>query len=346
MKRKIFPILQLALGLGIILLLFYRMHARGVLDELAGAFGQAAGNWPLLLVAFSLFGVCIVAAVYRWSLILSAQGYSLSDGKITTLFFVGHFFNAFLLGATGGDLVKAYYAATETHHKRTEMVSSIFIDRMLGLLALVALTVVVMACRLPFFLRYPATRIALLFNAGLLLVIVLALAVVFRRDVFEHWSFFARMERTTSVGAQISRIYRSFRFCLHRPRLLTATLLISLANHVAGLASAFYVGMALGLDLGFMDYVTMFLIINAVATIPLTPSGLGTRETACIFLMGVLGVPEPTAMSLSLLVYGSAMLWSLIGGVVYLFYSARRGRVSELVLEPDGPPVHDPDAAS
>ena len=43
------------------------------------------------------------------------------------------FFNAFLLGSTGGDLLKAYYAARETHHKKTEAVVTVFVDRIIGL---------------------------------------------------------------------------------------------------------------------------------------------------------------------------------------------------------------------
>jgi hypothetical protein len=41
---------------------------------------------------------------------------------------VAHFFNSFLLGSTGGDLMKAYYAARETHHKKTEAVMTVFAD--------------------------------------------------------------------------------------------------------------------------------------------------------------------------------------------------------------------------
>ena len=50
---------------------------------------------------------------------------------------VGAFYNTFLPGSTGGDLLKAYYAAKQTTMHRTAPVMSVIIDRIIGLLALV-----------------------------------------------------------------------------------------------------------------------------------------------------------------------------------------------------------------
>jgi hypothetical protein len=60
----------------------------------------------------------------------------LSWGRATGITFVAQFFNSFLLGSTGGDVIKALYAARETHHKKTEAVVTVFVDRLLGLWAM------------------------------------------------------------------------------------------------------------------------------------------------------------------------------------------------------------------
>ena len=52
---------------------------------------------------------------------------------------MAQFFNAFLLGSTGGDLLKAYYAARETHHRKTEAVVTVLVDRLIGLFSMLAL---------------------------------------------------------------------------------------------------------------------------------------------------------------------------------------------------------------
>jgi len=325
MKKKLVSLLQMALGLGIILFILLRMQGRGDLGKLLDAIRDAAGNWQYLAVGALIFGCCINLCVTRWYVILRAQGLVLPFRRLLTLYFVGHFFNAFMFGATGGDVVKAYYVATETKHKRTEVVSTVFIDRALGLLSLVLLTVVMMLCRLPFFLSQPQMRVAIVFNVLLLSASVVGLAVVFRQNLFERWELFRRLERKTAMGQIISRAYNAFRICLQRPSLLVRTTILSLLNQVFLVTCTFYLGISLGLDLKFVSYLTVFPIINAVSAIPITPGGLGTRETAAIYLLGAFGVPDTTAVVLALLLYATVLLWSLAGGVVYVFYSYVRG---------------------
>jgi uncharacterized protein (TIRG00374 family) len=325
MKKKFVSLAQLALGFGILAVILYRLHHGGDLGKLALAVREAAGNWPHLLGGALGFGFCILMCVFRWRTILQAQDVHLPFRRLYTLYLVGQFFSAFMLGATGGDVVKAYYISTETHHKRTEVIATIVIDRVIGLLALILLTVLVMLARLPFFLATAQMRLALGFNSALLVGTILALAVVFRQNLFERWAFFRRLEERTALGRILRRAYTAFHMCLRHRGLLTRTMLLSLANHVAFVIAAYELAKALRLDLAFSDMLTVFPLINAVAAIPLTPGGLGTREGAAIYLLGVLNVPEARAVTLSLFVYATIMLWSIIGGLVYLGYTYRRG---------------------
>ena len=84
-----------------------------------------------LVVGLALFG-----GVVRWRIVLEAQGLHLPLGRATRISLVAQFFNSFLLGSTGGDLIKAYAAAQETHHKKTEAVTTVFVDRLVGLWAM------------------------------------------------------------------------------------------------------------------------------------------------------------------------------------------------------------------
>src|SRR5438046_8549403 len=81
-------------------------------------------------------GVTIVLGICRWRMVLRVHGLDLSPGRATEISFIAHFFNSFMLGSTGGDLLKAYYAARETHHKKAEAVVTVIVDRLLGLFAM------------------------------------------------------------------------------------------------------------------------------------------------------------------------------------------------------------------
>lgn len=333
MKRRALGALQLLIGAAIVGVIFYRLNAKGDLHELGQAMQSATGNLAYLVPGFLMFGVCLFFCTVRWQAVLLAQGFEIPFRRLSALYFIGHFFNAFLPGATGGDLVKAFYLVRETRERRTEVVMSIFLERTMGLIAMIILTVSVMLIRLPFFLEFRVTRLALCFNLVLAALATLGLVTVLRRDAFEKWRLFRKLESSTRLGEHLTRAYRSFHFCLNHPPLLVGTIFLSLCNHFAMLASVYLVGLSIGINLTFWNYVTAFLVINAIAALPITPNGIGTRETASIFMLGVFLVPDSMAVTLSLLIYATVLLWSLVGGVVYMVYAARMGRVAKEVLE-------------
>jgi cell division protein FtsW (lipid II flippase) len=49
-------------------------------------------------------------------------------------------------------------------------------------------------------------------------------------------------------------------------------------------------------------------------------------------MLAVIGVDPATALSLSLLAYAGSLLWSMVGGVVYLMMKDRR-QLSDLEME-------------
>src|SRR5260221_1610098 len=92
----------------------------------------------------SLGIVCMIGIV-RWQMILRVRELELPLARVTSIFFVGQFFNAFMLGSTGGDVVKAWYVAHDTHHKKAEAVATVVVDRLIGLLALFVIALFMMA---------------------------------------------------------------------------------------------------------------------------------------------------------------------------------------------------------
>lgn len=296
------------------------------LQMLGRSFRETLRNWPLLALGIVTFFGCLLLCMARWRLLLLAQGLELSWGQTWSILFIGHFFNAFMFGATGGDVVKAYYAAKQTGHKKTEAVSTVFIDRVMGLAALIILAAAVMLFRLRFFLSEEPLRYALAFIGILAVGAVLGFASMFcMRGLMTRSRLFRRVLET-GVGHQFYRAYESFYVCLTHPALLLKTFALSLANHLLLVVMMYCLGLALSIELGFVAYLTVGPTINTIGAIPVTPGGLGLREYAAVTYLGVLGVAAAQALPLSLLIYATMLFWSLFGGVVFLFYTSGSDR--------------------
>jgi len=79
------------------------------------------------------------------------------------------------------------------------------------------------------------------------------------------------------------------------------------------------VATALGAHLTVGQALCGFLVVNVVAAIPVTPGGLGSREAACVLMLGRFGVPAETALATSLLIYAWLLLIGLSGAVIWAF---------------------------
>jgi hypothetical protein len=95
-------------------------------------------DWGFLAAAILVLPLVHLITSYRWYVLLRAQDVRIGVARTFVLNMVGAFYNSFMPGSTGGDVVKAYYAAKHTTH-RTRAVLTVLIDRIIGLLALLVL---------------------------------------------------------------------------------------------------------------------------------------------------------------------------------------------------------------
>jgi len=70
----------------------------------------------------------------RWWLLLRTQHVHISIWAAVRLHFLGLFYNNFMPGSLGGDLIRAWYVTKHTHH-RFEAALSVFVDRLVGFLS-------------------------------------------------------------------------------------------------------------------------------------------------------------------------------------------------------------------
>ena len=102
--------------------------------------GDAVRSFPItwiptmacLLIASLLF------STLKWQLVLKGLGQTVDVLHLTRLFWVGQFFNTFLPGRTGGDIVRAV-SLSGSQTTRSRAITSVAIDRGTNLLALAAI---------------------------------------------------------------------------------------------------------------------------------------------------------------------------------------------------------------
>ena len=271
-------------------------------------------------LATLVMGTTIVFGFLRWRMVLQVQGLNLSVGRAAEISLVAHFFNSFLLGSTGGDLIKAYYAARETHHRKTEAVVTVFADRLIGLWAMLLFAGMMMIPNWSLLREHEK----LLATVGLVMAMLCACTVLvtlsFWGGVTKRWPGARERLRRLPKGEWLERSIDSCREFGKAPGFLLRTLAVSMLLNVACVIQFIILANGLGLTISWMALCLIVPSIICISALPITPSGLGVRENLFVLMLAVpeLRVPATAALSLSLLAYAGSLFWSLVGGVVYV----------------------------
>lgn len=283
-------------------------------------------------VSLIFMGATLFLGMVRWQLALRAQGLEVSWRRVVQVSFVAHFFNSVLLGSNGGDLIKAWYAARDSHHKKTEAVLTVVVDRLIGLWAMLLFACAMMTFNHRWLLKDSWTR--LLSGVVLLMMIggTVVLGMAFWGGISRRWSGARVWLRRMPKGVWLESTLDSCRqFGRHEgfvPKSLAVSMLLNLAC-----VAQFHV-LAAGMNLTIAPAVMLVAVplVICISALPITPNGLGVRENLFVQMLATIGVDPATALSLSLLAYAGSLIWSMVGGVVYLTMKDRR-QLSDLEVE-------------
>lgn len=282
-------------------------------------------NPVALAVSFALMGSTLVVGMVRWRMVLRVQGLSLPFNRVAEISLVAHFFNSFLLGTAGGDVMKAYCAARETHHKKTEAVVTVFVDRVLGLWAMLVFATLMIAPNFPLFLQSGLRTTATVIVAMTLAASGFVL-LAFRGGVSKQWSGARAWLRRLPKGEWLERSLDSCRKFGQERGFVPRVLALSMLLNVLCVLQFFVLARGLpGANVSFLALCLVVPMVICISALPIAPSGLGVRENMFVQLLAAqaIGVAATPALSLSLLAYAGSLFWSLVGGVVYLMFKQK-----------------------
>jgi uncharacterized protein (TIRG00374 family) len=265
--------------------------------------------WAVLLFA----PVPLLAAVRLvWMLRIADVGISWWNSVILT--FAGNFFNFALPGMTGGDVVKAYYITRLTTRK-TEAVTTVLLDRVIGLTSFVAMAAIMILLT-----RNPAefADLALMLAAILLGLAALAV-VVFSRRIRRRLHLREILQRLP-MASQLERVAQATLAMRQRKLLVGLALLITFLLQSIVIVSAIVMADALRMQVRFGFFFIYIAIGFVIAAIPITPpQAIGIMEFFYVQVFTSGGENSASqALALAVAVRLIQLVWALPGILVPL----------------------------
>ena len=292
-------------------------------------------NWPLLTLGLLACFAAVLLSFIRWHLLVHCLGIPFRLPDAFRLGFIGYLLTFVSFGSVGGDLFKAFFIAKERPERRTEAITSIFVDRVVGLYALLLFTSVSVALILRN-RQDDELQVLALACWGLAAVASVGVAVVMSNKFSLRWLAYY-LRRFNWICAVILRLDFALRMYRSRWKTLVAAIGISVASHTLFATTIFLAARSvLSVECpSWAQHLVMWPVAGAASALPIAPGGLGTFEAILSYLYKITALPAvPLGDGLIIALLFRAMTF-IVAGVGFVLYWARRGQIQAAIHEAD-----------
>jgi uncharacterized membrane protein YbhN (UPF0104 family) len=313
MKRHLLTAIQVVITVGLLWWIFRNPEQN---QKLLAAL-DAANNWWLVPGLAALGGGLLLQAK-RWLILLEVQGIVISYWRSLRILLIGMFFNLFLLGSTGGDIIKIFLIMREAPDKKAGALLSVFIDRVVGVLALAAVSSVVILLRWDDLMKHEVTRYGV-FTAAVILGG--SIGFIFAAWLTGRLDLATKLPRWLPARDKIAEAAGAFVEYARAGKSVGMAFLLSIPAHLLMFSTFWFGAKAFAAGLNLLGIYCVMPIVATVTALPISVGGAGLREGLFIKILGALyATPEPIATLVSLSGFMMQVFWSLVGGAIYLSY--------------------------
>ena len=239
----------------------------------------SANPWWLVL-AWLAFNASKVLSAFRLNYFFRALTLELSEVFNLKLYYLGMLYNQFLPGGIGGDGYKVYLLNKHYQIPVKGLIGATLLDRISGVVALGFL-----ALGLGFLGTGREVMGDLAFLLWLGLILAYPLFYLLVKYLFPTYKKVLGITNMQALGVQGLQV-----------------------------VCAFFILKAIGVDVGYIDYLTLFLVTSVAASLPISlPGGIGIREAIFAFGYAYFNIAQTSAVALASLFFLISLVSALIG---------------------------------
>jgi len=313
MKKAVLTTIQVLVTVGILLWVFHDPTQR---EQMWYALKRSNPGW--LMAGIGCYGLVELLAAFRWFLLLRVHGVRISPLRVGALFMLGIFFNMFMPGGTGGDVLKVYFLFKEIPAHKEKGLLAVLMDRVIGLLALILVSSAIIGFQYNWLKTSPAS---LHWTWVLLAILVSSLGSIVFSFIISGFGLAHRLPPRLPMRDKLIDVSKAYNaYAREWPASLFA-LFLSFGVHMSGFFLYVCAARALNLNLTTGAVLTVMPIIITIASLPISVGGAGVREAMFVAMLGPLcHLAQADAKILSITGWGLTAVWGLVGGAIYLLY--------------------------
>ena len=255
-------------------------------------------NFKFFIISILLNIPQLLTKSIRWNLLLKKQGinYSLFD---SFMIFLNGLYLGIITPGRLGEFIRVVYMKQDKGISFSKGFSSVITDRLFDLYLLIILA----AIGTWYFGLLGAISNIFIF---LLVFIILAPFVVLNKKIMNYiililYKVAVLKKNKIKIEESFDDFYRGINQLIGYN--LFVSIILTIISYIIFFIQCYFITLAMDLSISFLDITLFMAISNIVSFIPITISGLGTRDAILILLFSLVGIDSEFAVVYSFLVF-------------------------------------------
>lgn len=279
---------------------------------------SSANLFFIVLSLVPLFFVIVPRSV-RWKILIKATGFNISLKDCILICLKGYFLGGVTPGKIG-DFFRAKFLTDKIVIPLGKSVMTVAIDRMFDILILFGLSVlgillISQLYSIEIFSVHYLFILLVIFGLSLYILTSKKLTTKILRPLF---NLFVPLTFKEKTKIDFDEFYKGLELLKEGKYHLLASISLAVLSWLVAGIGCYMLALSLNLAITYWYLLISVAISSLVALIPISISGLGTREATFIFLFSIINLMPEEAVSFSLLVLAWNSLPILPGMSLYL----------------------------
>ena len=292
----------------------------GVLIDVPELLAVVARLDPLMLaLAVLLLGAQRLFAALRWQIILTVHGVRSSFLELTKIMMISHSFGYMSPGGIGTEIARVYQAGA-AYGAIAAAVSSVLLDRIIGLASMLVTALVIALALLP----VAPELLPIAWSSAVALAALVGFVALINTEGGREAVSWLPGRLFARIKPSIDKLVASVAEHGRNVRLLAPIASLSVLMQVVRALTIWLIFRALGADVSLLHCLVFVPLVFLLLAAPVTVGGLGVREGALAFFFGYVGVPAEESIATGLVMYALQLVFVLPGLALFLARPARR----------------------
>lgn len=287
--------------------MFYFLFQYVDFDNLIAILAKSHGGTIFVALLFQLASTYLAA--YRWRLIMKELIFKESVSYYVQSYFKGTFFNQVLPSSIGGDAVRII-DLTQKGYDKKDSFYGIFVDRVVGLVGLLALNLL---ATIMFFgtFDYNFSMLILMITFGGIVGFI-ALFYLNKLKFLADYKFLNLFHR---LANRLNKLYTS-------KWTLIKHIFISVLVHLLTVLAVYALALSIDFHMSFETFLIALPPVFLLTIVPISLAGWGIREGAMVGVFMLVGADQTKVLAMSIL-YGLLLIISSLPGSYFWIKSKK-----------------------